>query len=62
MRLRGRKNIRANVILSADDPSIVVLGLGPGATYECTIAEAIQIGLAIADVVEQANRRGGADG
>jgi len=61
VRLRGRKHVRATVVVSPDDPSTILFGFGPaaGATYEATLDEALEIAHAAADAVAEAKRRGG---
>lgn len=61
MRLRGRKHVRATVVVSPDDPSIILFGFGPGAgaTYEATVDETLEIAHAAADAVTEAKRRSG---
>ena len=61
MRLRGRKNVRATVVVSPDDPSTILFAFGPipGATYEASIDETLAIAHAAADAVTEAKRRSG---
>jgi hypothetical protein len=61
VRLRGRKHVRATVVVSSDDPSTILFGFGPGAgaTYEATIDETLDVAHAAADAVTEAKRRGG---
>lgn len=62
MRLRGRKNIRPTVVASREDASVIILGLGPGTTYEGTVPEFLELEHAIADAIAEAKRLSGGSG
>lgn len=59
MRLRRRK-IRATVQVQAG-PSPVIIGLGPGLTFEATTDEAVQLATDLIDAIAQARRGAGSE-